>query len=196
MPDKEPLPPSDQALLERCRDGDERAFRVIVDRYHGKLLATATGMLGPGGDAEAVVQDGLLRFYRGVGKFEGRSSLGTYLTRIVMNQALKRLRQRQRWYHRFLSSDDPEQRVAEAADPTEVRLVEETERAEQIRAAVQQLSPEFRSVVVLRFLNELSTEECARVLGIPPGTVMSRLSRALDKLAPLLKGINQLSRSQ
>ncbi|MBD5780919.1 RNA polymerase sigma factor [Pelagicoccus sp. NFK12] len=196
MSESESLLPSDEDLLARCRRGDERAFRSVVERYHGRLLATATGMLGPGMDAEAVVQDGLLRFYRNLEKFEGRSALGTYLTRIVMNQALKLLRQRQRWYRRFLSSDDPEHGVAEGSEEARIGQLEDEERARQIRAAVQQLKPEFRSVVVLRFLNEYSTEECARVLGIPQGTVMSRLSRALDKLAPLLKDLNQLSRSQ
>lgn len=188
--------PSDEDLLARCREGDGRAFREIVERYHGKLLATATGMLGAGMDAESVVQEGLLRFYRNVDKFEGRSALGTYLTRIVMNQALKQLRVRQRWYRRFLSSDDPELSLREGSEDADIAQVEEAERAAAIREAVQRLKPEFRSVVVLRFLNEYSTEECARVLGIPAGTVMSRLSRALDKLAPLLKDLNPLSRSR
>lgn len=196
MLESDSLLPSDEVLLARCRSGDERAFRDIVDRYHGKLLATAVGMLGAGLDAEAVVQDGLLRFYRNIHKFEGRSALGTYLTRIVMNQALKQLRQRQRWYSRFLSSDDPERSFLEGSEDAQISQLEDGERASQIREVVQQLKPEFRSVVVLRFLNEYSTEECARVLGIPQGTVMSRLSRALDKLAPLLKDFNPLSRSQ
>lgn len=196
MLESDPLFPSDEALLERCRDGDERAFRIIVDRYHGRLLATATGMLGPGVDAESVVQEGLLRFYTSIDKFEGRSALGTYLTRIVMNQALKQLSRRQRWYHRFISSDDSELHLREAREQPEIGRLEDEERAASIRAAVQKLSPDFRSVVVLRFLNECSTEECARVLGIPQGTVMSRLSRALDKLAPHLKDLKHLSQSQ
>lgn len=196
MPESDPLLPSDEALLERCQNGDEQAFRKIVDRYHAPLLATATGMLGPGMDADSVVHEGLLRFYQTLDKFQGRSRLSTYLTRIVMNQALKRIQQKQRWYRRFLSSDDPNMSVSEASEAPETDRLEMQERADQIRTAVQTLSPEFRSVVVLRFLNELSTGECARVLGIPQGTVMSRLSRALDKLAPLLKDLNQLSQAR
>lgn len=189
MPDSE-SPLSDVQLLELCRSGDDRAFRQIVDRYHGRLLATAIGMLGGGPDAESVVQDAFLRFYRAIDRFEGRSALGTYLTRIAMNQALKMLKKRQSWLQRFVSRDDPDLPTVEGSVEPEVSGMEDRERALQIRAAVQTLKPEFRSVVVLRFLNECSTEECARILGIPEGTVMSRLSRALDKLAPILKNMN------
>lgn len=196
MPESDPFLTSDEGLLERCRKGDDQAFRSIMDRYQGRLLATAAGMLGTGSDAESVVQDGFLRFYCSIDKFEGRSSLATYLTRIVMNQSLKRLRERQRWYRRFLSSDDVDRSFQETSERLPSRCLEDAERVDTIREAVQQLSPNFRSVVVLRFLNECSTEECARVLGIPTGTVMSRLSRALGKLAPMLKDLNALSRTQ
>ncbi len=192
MPDSEALP-SDVQLLEQCRSGDERAFRQIVERYEERLLATAIGMLGPGPDAESAAQDGFLLLYRNLERFEGRSSLGTYLTRIVMNQALKLLRKRRTWLYRFVSRDDPEEVLVEPVCVPETAALEARERAEQIRGAVQSLKPEFRSVVVLRFLNECSTEECARILGIPEGTVMSRLSRALDKLAPLLRNIQPSS---
>ncbi|MBK1878702.1 RNA polymerase sigma factor [Pelagicoccus mobilis] len=190
MPNCDPLLPSDEALLDRCQKGDDRSFRALVDRHHGALFATAMGMLGSEADAESVVQDGFLRFYRNLDRFEGRSSLKTYLTRIVMNQALKQLQQRRRWYHRFLSSDDEETNLPEASAEPEVRQIETEELAAGVREAVQTLKPEFRSVVVLRFLNGCSTQECADILGVPPGTVMSRLSRALDKLAPLLKELN------
>ena len=187
MPDSESFP-SDLQLLERCRSGDDRAFRQIVERYYERLLATAVGMLGPGADADAVAQDAFLLFYKSLDRFEGRSSLGTYLTRIAMNQSLKTLRRRQSWLRRFVSRDDPDQASREPIlDEPLNRKLEGQERAERIREAVQSLKPEFRSVVVLRFLDERSTAECAKILQIPEGTVMSRLSRALDKLAPLLK---------
>ena len=190
MPRCDPPLPSDEVLLERCRNGDERAFRCLVDRYHGALLATALGMLGSESEAESVVQDGFLRFYRSLGKFEGRSSLKTYLSRIVMNQALKQLRQRRRWYHRFLSSDEAGTGLPEGSEEPEVRKLESEELADGVRAAVQSLKPEFRSVVTLRFLNGCSTQECSEILGVPAGTVMSRLSRALKKLAPQLAELN------
>ena len=167
------------------------AFRHLVDRFHGQLLATATGMLGPGTEAEEVVQETLIRFHRALQRFEGRSALGTYLTRITMNEALKVINRRNRWLSRFLSRDDPDRPMVDPVEELGMCSLEQSERIDSIREAVQSLKPEFRSVVVLRFLNEYSTEECANVLGIPAGTVMSRLSRALDKLGPALKGLNQ-----
>lgn len=190
MPNSDPPQPSDEALLQRCREGDDRAFRLLVDRHYAALFATAVGMLGSDLDAESVVQDGFLRFYRSIDKFEGRSSLRTYLSRIVMNQALKQLQRRKRWYHRFVSSDERESESFEGIVDSEVSRIEAEEMASAVRRAVQSLKPEFRSVVVLRFLNGCSTQECAEILDLPQGTVMSRLSRALDKLAPLLKDLN------
>jgi RNA polymerase sigma-70 factor, ECF subfamily len=184
----EPLAePSDEDLLERSRAGEAAAFRQLVERFHGRLHATVLGMLGPGPDTEEVVQDTFLRFYRALHRFEGRASLATYLTRIAMNEALKVIQKRQRWNQRFLSRDDPERTPREPSLGPDLDRFDEAERAARIRAAVQTLKPDFRSVVVLRFLNGCSTDECARILDIPRGTVMSRLSRALDKLGPLLK---------
>lgn len=182
-----PFEPSDLELLDRSRAGDAAAFRQLVERFHGRLYGTAMGMLGPGHEAEEVVQEAFLRFYRALDNFRGQASLSTYLTRITMNEAIKVIQKRQRWNRRFLSRDDPDRPTAEPAEAPEVHQLEQAERAAQIRAAVQALKPDFRSVVVLRFLNGCSTEECARILGIPRGTVMSRLSRALEKLGPALK---------
>ncbi len=191
MADIDPIQPSDAELLELSKAGDSVAFRHLVDRFHGQLLATATGMLGPGTEAEEVVQETLIRFHRALQRFEGRSTLGTYLTRITMNEALKVINRRNRWYSRFLSRDDPDRPTVDPVEELGMCSLEQNERIDCIREAVQALKPEFRSVVVLRFLNDYSTEECANVLGIPPGTVMSRLSRALDKLGPTLKGLHE-----
>jgi len=178
---------SDSGLLERCRRGDNRAFRLLVDRFQPRLMATAIGMVGPGQDSEEIVQETFVRFYRSLDRFEGRSSLGTYLTRITMNEALKVIRKQKPLRFRLLSRDDPDSPLEEPVDVPETQVLEKEEQAEQIRRAVQSLKPEFRNVVVLRFLNEYSTAECAKILEIPQGTVMSRLSRALEKLGPALQ---------
>jgi RNA polymerase sigma-70 factor (ECF subfamily) len=180
---------SDSGLLERCREGDDQAFRLLVERFQPKLMATAAGMVGPGHDAEEVVQEAFVRFYRALHRFEGRSSLGTYLTRITMNEALKVIRKQKPWRFRLLSRDDPDSLLAEPIEFPSEPAMDKTARADRIRQAVQSLNPEFRNVVVLRFLNEYSTAECAQILEIPQGTVMSRLSRALEKLSPILQSV-------
>jgi RNA polymerase sigma-70 factor (ECF subfamily) len=187
LPDSEIA--SDSVLLEQCRDGDEQAFGRLVAKYHPRLMASAIGMLGKTEDAEDAVQQTFIRFYGAMRRFEGRSSLATYLTRITMNESLKILRKQKPWRLRLVSRDDPENPVQEPLQFPEQADIERSEQAILIRKAVQSLKPEYRNVVVLRFLNEYSTAECAEILEIPQGTVMSRLSRALRKLGPVLQSI-------
>ena len=178
-------PPTDEALLDRARQGDAEAFQRLVERYEGKVAATVVGMLGPGPDADDVGQETFIRFYRALGRFRGDSSLGTYLTRIAINESLKALKRRQTWRQRFFSRDDeaaPPEPIAEGEAP-----MREQERKDAVQQALQRLSPAHRAVVVLRLLEGYSTRETAALLGLPEGTVMSRLSRALEKLAPLLE---------
>jgi len=172
--------PSDDALVERAREGDTAAFAQLVDRYEAQVAAVVTGMLGPGPDADDVGQETFIRFHRALDQFRGDASVGTYLTRIAINQALKASRRRQRWYDRFLRRDD----APPVAEPTGDLSddVEAAERCAQVHAALQRLDAKHRAVVVLRMLEGYSTRETADLLDIPQGTVMSRLSRALDKL--------------
>ncbi len=187
MEQTEPETACDTGLIDQCRDGNERAFRLLVEKYKPRLMATAIGMLGPGADAEDAVQEAFVRFHRALHRFEGRSSVATYLTRITMNEALKIIRKQKPWRFRLLSRDDPGSPMEEPVDMQRVLPMEKSEKAEQVRKAVHALKPEFRNVVVLRFLNEYSTAQCAEILEIPQGTVMSRLSRALEKLGPILQ---------
>lgn len=177
--------PTDDVLLERARTGDHRAFQQLVERYESKVAATVVSMLGRGAEADDVGQETFIRFYRAMDQFKGNAALGTYLTRIAINQSLKALRRRQRWTERFFSRDDEEVFVAEpVVAPRDD--VEEREQSELVQEALLRLGAKHRAVVVLRMLEGHSTRETADMLGIPEGTVMSRLSRALDQLEHLL----------
>lgn len=186
MPDA--IRPTDDELLSGARSGDERALRRIIERYEGKVAATVIGMLGPGPEADDVGQETFIRFYKAIDKFRGESALGTYLTRIAINQSLKALRRRRSWHERFLSRDDEAAEFDEPADDGE-SVVEAADRRELVHAALQKLNPDQRAVTVLRFMEGYSTKETAAILGVPEGTVMSRLSRATDKLGDLLRPI-------
>jgi RNA polymerase sigma-70 factor (ECF subfamily) len=178
-----PTPPDD-VLVDRARRGDDTAFARLVDRYESQVAAVIVGMLGDGPEAEDVGQETFLRFYRALDQFRGDASVGTYLTRIAINQALKASKRRQRWYQRFLPRDD----APPEAEPTG-NLSDDVDTAdvqEQVHAALQQIDDKHRAVVVLRMLQGYSTRETASMLDVPEGTVMSRLSRGLDKLEPLL----------
>ncbi|HET7230505.1 MAG TPA: sigma-70 family RNA polymerase sigma factor [Longimicrobium sp.] len=177
---------ADHELVQLARDGDERAFRELVDRYEPAVAAVVVGMLGPGDDADDVGQETFIRFYRALGSFRGEASLKTYLRKIAMNLSLNALKRRRRFAFRFLSRDRageplPEPPVMMEGDP------EQREAQARVRAAIDRLGPRHRPVVVLRMMDGCSTRETAEILGLPEGTVLSRLSRAMRQLEDELR---------
>ena len=171
----------DRELVTRAAGGDESAFRAIVERHEQALARTITAMLGPGDDADDVGQETFVRFFGALPRFRGDAQLGTYLTRIAVNlccDTLERRRRRARWLTMGGSDDEPA-----IAAPDETEALELAERKEAVRRAVASLDAKHQAIVVLRILEERSTREVAEILGIPEGTVMSRLKRALEKLA-------------
>src|SRR5580765_5606968 len=98
--------PSDAELIASAREGDDRAFGAIVERYESAVAAVAVGMLGRGDDAEDVGQETFIRFHRALGSFRGESSLKTYLVHIAMNLSLNVLRRRRRMLARFVSREE------------------------------------------------------------------------------------------
>ena len=173
--------PADGELIERARRGDDRAFRAIVERYEPLVAAVVVGFLGPGDDADDVGQEAFIRLYRSLDRFRGDASLATYLRKIAVNLSLNAIRRRRRFALRFRRSDDDDETLAEAG----VEGVDDPEVAETraaVRAAVAALGPKHAPVVVLRMMEGCSTRETAEALGVPEGTVLSRLARAMEKL--------------
>jgi RNA polymerase sigma-70 factor, ECF subfamily len=172
----------DDELIRRSRSGDENAFRILVDRYEPRVAAVVVGMLGSVPEADDVGQEVFIRFYRSLDRFRGDAAVPTYLTRIAINQCLKALKKRKRWYERFLNRDEEE----DAPDPVSDELpnagVESSEQAEYLRRKLATLSDEHRAVIVLRVMEGYSTKETAAMLDVPEGTVMSRLKRGLAKM--------------
>jgi len=174
--------PGDERAVSRFLAGDVLGFEQIVRHYSGMVFSLAARLVGPA-DAEDVVQETFLRAWHGLGRFRGESSLKTWLYAIALNRArarhgrLARLKAvftpgRTRENEAFASLDD-------AADPAlspEENAVR-AERRRRLREAVRTLPEEFRAAVVLRDLEGLAYEEVADVLGVPIGTVRSRLAR-------------------
>ncbi|MBN2102527.1 sigma-70 family RNA polymerase sigma factor [bacterium] len=171
---------TDAQLIQASIDGDDAAFKMIVKKYESRIAATIIGMLGPGQDAEDAGQQTFIRFYESMRQFKGKSSVSTYLTRIAINLSLNILKRRKRQRERFLHPVFGEKEIV-ASNANEY-----DDQKEIIHQAIQQLSPEFRSVIVLRFLKEHSIKEISEILGIPQGTVLSRLARGQKKLRTLL----------
>ena len=179
--------PSDAQLLQLARRGDHEAFRGIVERYEPVVAATVIAMLGRGDDADDVGQETFVRFHRALGEFREESSLKTYLVRIAMNLSLNALKQQKRRRWRFLSRDHDSARIPEAVAPTPHTAADEAqEQRELVQGAVARLNEKHRAVVTLRLLQGLSVRETALALGIPDGTVLSRLARATEQLRAIL----------
>ena len=177
---------SDSELLAQALEGQQAAFKQLVERYESLVAATVIGMLGKGDDAEDVGQETFIKFYQSLGKFRGDAKIGTYLTRIAINLSLDTLRRRKRSRLRFWSYEDKEVLPDELVVQGE-KEIDTHERKELVQHAIQSLEPKHRAVVVMRMMNGYSTKETAELLGIPLGTVLSRLSRAQEKLKQKLR---------
>ncbi|MGE5352783.1 MAG: RNA polymerase sigma factor [Acidobacteriota bacterium] len=170
-------------LIERCRKGEQQAFAEIVRRYKGRVASTVTGMLGRGDHAEDIGQEVFIRLFNAVDSFRGDSSLGTYITRIAINLSLNEIRRRK--LRSLLSFESLKEDGVEIEDKGSGEMLNENK--EIVQKAIQKLSAKYRSVVVLRLIDDYSTEETAKILNLPLGTVLSRLARAQIKLKEYLE---------
>jgi RNA polymerase sigma-70 factor, ECF subfamily len=169
---------SERGLIEAVRRGDEDAFRRLVEPYRPGVRAHCQRMLGSFHDAEDALQDALLRAWRGLGRFEGRSSLRGWLYRVATNASLDVLARRR---ERVLSIDFGAPVGDAAAGPA--ASYEQREAAElAVAAALRQLPPRQRAVLVLREGLGLSANEAAQVLGTTAASVNSALQRARKAL--------------
>ncbi len=166
-------------MVKQALTGDRFAFGVLVRQYESLVAKTVVGMLGQTQEAEDVGQEVFIRFFRSMKQYKGESALGTYLTRIAINLSLNALKKQKN--KRTDGLENVEYRL-EAEDNIGKRDTKEV-----VENALQQLEPEFRSVVVLRMIEGFSTKETAKILELPLGTVLSRLSRAQLKLKEILK---------
>jgi RNA polymerase sigma-70 factor (ECF subfamily) len=182
----------DDALLRRIRAGDRDAFTDLMRRYNRRLYRVARSVLRDDAEAEDALQDAYLQAYRALPAFRGESALGTWLTRIVVNAALMRQRKTGRLADVIelgadFGSDDaatPRDRLDEPAQPELAALRAQTRRL--IETGIDKLPAAFRTVFVLRAVEELTVEETAATLDIPEATVRTRYFRARAMLREAL----------
>jgi RNA polymerase sigma-70 factor (ECF subfamily) len=173
---------ADAALAGLAADGDAAAFRLIMERNNSRLYRVARSVLRNEGEAEDVVQEAYVRAYGKLGMFRGESSLSTWLTRIVLNEALQRLRRRRPTTDLEAISETPTAEVIwfpgapGEADPE--RVASRKEIAALLERAIDELPEAFRVVFVMRAVEDMSGEETASALRIPEATVKTRLHRA------------------
>jgi RNA polymerase sigma-70 factor (ECF subfamily) len=178
---------TDLDLVRLARRGDGSAFHDLIDRHAGWLFRVAVSMVGSREDAEDLLQEVFLAASRGLSRFEERSSVKTWLRSILLNHVSKLYRSRKVRKHWSLDDERGESARAQleigAATPAAA-----TESKIDVQAMLQTLSEEHREVIILREIDGLSYEEMAKLLGVPRGTVESRLHRARQQLKDKFAG--------
>ena len=185
-------PIADIEMAQRCRARDREAIRAIVTANNQRLFRTAWSILKDRGEAEEAVQSAYVSAFASLDTFEGRSSLSTWLTRIVVNEALGRLRAQKRRRDQLEGAgvavlEDYREAFMRGSEarPPDVALAREQMRR-LLEQAVAMLPETFRTVFVLREIEGLSGEETAEALDLPVATVKTRLHRARRKLQQIL----------
>ena len=181
--------------MESARQGDQEAFERLVRAYEKRVFALTLRMCGNAEDAAEAAQEAFLAVWQGLKFFRGEASFSTWLYRLASNACVDLLRREGR--HRAAagpSLNDEELDLA-AADPapTPQEAAERAELRQQIEAGLQQLSLEYRQVLVLREMHQLSYEEIGQTLNLDPGTVKSRISRGRKRLRKILLENGNLS---
>jgi RNA polymerase sigma-70 factor (ECF subfamily) len=182
------------ALIAALRRGEEWAFEAMIRIYGGRLLAVARRICGNDEDARDALQSAYLSAFRAVPRFEGTCQLSTWLHRIVVNMSLMRLRTRRRKPEEQMETLLPAfhedghhvEQFSEWAMPAD-RLLEREDVRATVRSCIAQLPESYRQVLLLRDIEELPTDEVARMLSATPTAIKVRLHRARQALSTLLR---------
>jgi RNA polymerase sigma-70 factor, ECF subfamily len=174
-----PADPSDEALVERFKRGDDEAFATLVRRHEDRLFVLALRMVGERAAALDAVQETFLTAFRRIDSFRGDAQFGTWLYRIGINSCHDLLRRRKRW-------NRPQADVEDAAEPG-ADLDESAALRIDVASALAALPSEFREAVALHDLAGLPYEEVATLTKVAVGTVKSRISRGRRRLAEQLE---------
>ncbi len=176
------------ALVRRVLAGDGAAFELVMRRHNRRLYRLARSMLRDAADAEDALQDGYLAAYQAMGNFRGEASLSTWLSRVVANQCLARLRRQNRRDNIVpmvaLGGLEEQEAPAMPADDNDTpdRALVRSELRAILERKLDELPEAFRTVFVLRSVEEMSVEEVAQTLNLPEATVRTRHFRARSLL--------------
>jgi len=180
---------ADDQLIAECLDGNPAAFGLLVRRYQDRLYNTVYRMVENADDAQDVVQEAFLNAYQSLESFHGDSAFFTWLYRIAMNTAIS-MRRKKRVMVRIDGGRDGEAAI-DPLDPSELtrpgHALEQAEQEKRVQQALARLSPEHRTVLVMKDMEGQKYEFMAEVLQVPIGTIRSRLHRARLELRELLE---------
>jgi len=176
---------SEDEILARAGSGDKEAFATLVERYTPRVFAIARNVLGSAVDAEDVTQDVFFKVYRKLGSFEKRAAFSTWLYRVTINASTDFIKKRRQ--EKAASMEDMGRLPLEDPDASPETHLGRKDLRRQIRSAMAELPEKFRTILVLRELEELSYGEIAEILQVSKGTVESRIFRARARLRERLE---------
>ena len=173
---------SDWELVQKCQTGDVGAFQELVARHYSKVFMVVLGILNQREDALEIAQEAFFRAFRKINGFRGGATFYTWIYRIAVNLSIDFQRRQKRNPTEFRETVDDiaENQTESESDP--YRDLQRSELGKQMLAAIEDLTPDHKAVIVLRAVEGLSYREISRILGCSEGTVMSRLHYARKKL--------------
>jgi RNA polymerase sigma-70 factor (ECF subfamily) len=177
-------PSQDQIDIAKTLAGDMDAFAILVNRYKYMVYTLAVRMLRNREDAEEVAQDTFVKAYHGLVNFSGSSKFSTWLYKIAYNKSLDYLRRNRRQPE--MTSDFPEDRRLQIHKPEIVEKMDIDDRKNTLDRALKNLAEDDSLIITLYYLEEMTLDEIATVVGMSPNTAKVRLHRARKKLAVLL----------
>lgn len=180
----------DRSVILRCKAGDSQAYNVLVKKYMQRAYYTALAYVGNHDSARDLSQDAFVRAYRVIKKIDENRNFFTYYYRILRNLCFNFIRDRKRHARLFSEVGERVQSIQNSDLSPEMALLKK-EQKEMVWKAIGQLKPDHREVIVLKEFRDHSYEEIAELLGIPAGTVMSRLYHARKSLKEKLEGVFQ-----
>lgn len=181
-------------LIERCRNGDVRAFDELISSHQNMVFSFIYRLLGNRDDSSDITQEVFIKFYNNIDKFKGECSLKTWLLRISSNEVKNFWKSKMAKNKKNTTSindheddDTPLETYIPANSPSPRELASEKELVNNLEDQMMKLNEEFREVLILRFNEDLSYDEIASVLKTNIGTVKSRIARAREELKKLME---------
>ena len=182
---------TDEELIARFQEGDEQAYVELVNRFRNRLMSFIYRYVNDMEQAEDIVQDALIKLYTHKHYYKNIAKFSTWIYTIAANLAKTELRKKKSRKVTYLSQMGPEERDYElpAVEPDTDELAQSEYIENKIQVAIQKLPLHFRTVTILRDIQELSYEEISKIVDVPLGTVKSRINRARIQLQKELKDL-------
>ena len=172
---------SDEGLIAAIAAGDRAAMRILYNRHQVRVFRFAARLVDDAASAEDVVSEAFIEVWRQADRFEGRSSVSTWIMSIARFKALSVRRRRQE-----IELDQKVEETVADQYSTPEQILLETDRRAQLRACLSQLSPDHREIIDLVYYHDKTIEEVAEIVGVPKNTVKTRMFYARRRLAQLL----------